>query len=434
MSIVIVVLSILFLSAIGYAILRGCHLLSAKDNLIAIGASYGLGVGLVSAQLYLYSLMYVPWEREFILIPWIVLFLFVLVKNRKRIKIVFPQISSWKRLDLLILLGMVLTVSYVIFEALLRPVVAWDAWANWLMQAKVFFWEGMIRPDMLTYMESEYPLTINLLGTFIYLMLGKVDDTVVLLTSTAFYLFLTITFFAALRKKYSLRYALLFTFLLMATQNFVRHGGRLEAGLADLPLGYFAFVSIVFLFEYFKKRTIQTLVLLTVFLSLTSLIKFEGIFLSVFIILCASVHIIRHKLYYQFLILGLWILPFISWQFDRKVMDLQGSYSTNHGLEVSVDKTLHALSGTLKELFNIKSWGLLWIMYFFSLFSFGIRSDKAVFVLNAIILSQFGLYLLIYNVTAWHNPESSIERLLMHIAPLVFYSLAIVVHNKIFRY
>ena len=311
MNAVVVILSILFITSIGYAVLRGFNFLSTKNNLFAIGASYGLGVGCISMQLYLYSRLSIPWQKETLLIPWIILFIVLLLKNRKKIHVGFPKFHALKLLDKILLISILLTVAYVIFEALMRPVVAWDAWANWLMQAKAFFITGGIRPDLLMYMDSQYPLTINLLGTFIYLMLGGIDDTAVLLTSSAFYIFLSITFFAALRKRYSIRYALFFTFLLVTTQNLIRHGGRLEAGLADLPLGYFAFLSVLFLFEYFKKSTVKTLLIFTIFLSITSLIKFEGVFLSSFIALCAIVHIIRHKFYNHLFILGLCIDPLL---------------------------------------------------------------------------------------------------------------------------
>ena len=426
MNELIVIITILGISGIGYMMLTGFRLFAKQDTLLALGCSYGLGVGLIAAQLFVYSWLQIPWGKALLITPWLFIAGILLVQK----KVPFPFRFTMSRKDIIswgLFGGIVLSTSYVLFEALLRPVTTWDAWANWLFQSKVFFVEGSIRPESLMYMDSEYPLTINLLGTFIYVMLGVVDDTAVLLFSSAFFIFLAMTFFAVLNKKYGLRYALLFTFLLVTIQNFVRHGGRIEAGLADLPLGYMAFVSVILLFEYFKRPKVKILILLTIFLSITSLIKFEGIPLACFIGACALVHLIRHKLYNHICVLILGVVPFVLWQADRWYMGINNTYFTSggHFLELSMAKTLNAFAGTFSELIRIPTWNVLWILYFFAVFAFGLRKDKALFVLNAIILSQFTVYLMIYNLTAGNNPESSIERLLMHIAPLALLYLAI---------
>jgi hypothetical protein len=428
MSAFIVVLLILFIAGIGFAILRGFHFLDKKETLLAIGASYGLGVGLIGMQLYIYSRFNIPWQREFLFLPWVFLFGIVIIRNRKHIRIRLPKIPVMSAIEKALLIGILLTFCYVIFEALLRPVVAWDAWSDWLLYSKMFFIDGKINLDTLRYAGSGYPMTISLLGTYIYIFLGHVDDTTVLLISTAFYIFLAIAFFAVLKERYGVRYALLFTLLMVSTQNFVRHGGRLEAGMADLPLGYFAFLSVIFLFSYFKQQTVKTLLLFTVFLSITALIKYEGIPLSSFIAFCAFIYIIKKRFFKHLFILFLWILPFILWQIDRRLMGIENTYfSVAHPFEFGTKKSINAFSGTFKELVNIKSWNVLWISYFYTLVVFGIRKQPELAVLHFIILSQLSLYLIVYNITFGNNPESSIERLLMHIAPLAFLCIAFVV-------
>lgn len=432
MNAIVVIFTIIFISAIGYVVIRGFDLLSAKENLIAIGASFGLGVGLISAQLYVYSKLNIAWQKESLLFPWIFFIMGFLLKNRKSIRIILPKVIKLEFIDKILIVGILLTVSYVIFEALLRPVTTWDAWANWLLQAKVFFVEGRILPDTLEYMDSEYPLTINLLGTFIYIILAQVDDTSVLLTSSAFYVFLAILFFAVLKERFSMHYALLFTMLLVATQNFVRHGGRMEAGLADLPLGYCSFICVVLLFKYMRTKSRKPLLLLNVFLSITALIKFEGLPISIFITLCTLSNIYTNKLYRHLPIMLLWLLPFLAWKVDRRISHLTETYFfISHRFEIAMSKSINAFTGTIKELINIKSWGILWIVYFYSLLMYGIKENKELAILNFIILCQLVLYLVIYNTTAGNNPESSIQRLLMHIAPMVFYYLALLTQTKL---
>jgi hypothetical protein len=291
----------------------------------------------------------------------------------------------------------------------------------------MFFIDGKITPETLRYTFAGYPMTVSLLDSFIYIVLGRIDDTAVLLISSAFYIFLAISFFAILKERYGLRYALVFTLLMVTTQNFIRHGGRLEAGLADLPLGYFGFLSVVFLFSYFKTHSPKILFIFTVFLGITSLIKYEGITLAFLIAFCSFIFIIRHRLYSHLLILILWVIPLFSWQIDRRITGIENTYfSTTHPHEYGIQKSVNAFWGTFKELINIKSWGFLWITYFYSLFAFGIKKQRELAVLHFVILFQLSIYLLIYNTTLGNAPDSSISRLLMHIAPLAFLSIAIV--------
>jgi hypothetical protein len=427
MNAIIVFLSILFISITGFTILRGLNFLQRKDTFLAIGASYGLGVGLIAFQLYFYFRLDIPWQKEFVLAPWIILIVAVLIRNRKHIKFKFPKITKLSRIDSILLIGILLAFSYTVFEALLRPVVTWDAWSNWLLYPKMFFIDGKITVETLRYTFSGQPLTVSLLGSFIYIILGRIDDTSVLLTSSAFYISIAIILFAVLRNKYGLRYALLFTFLFATTQNYIRHGGRLEAGLADLTVGYFAFLSVIFLFEYFKNHSYKSLLLFSIFLISTSLIKYEGIALAFFIAFSAFVYIIKHRLFKHLFILGLWVISLLIWQIDRKMIGIENTYfSTTHPREIGIMKSINAFTGTFKELINLKTWNFLWITYFYTLFAFGIKKQLELTVLNFVILSQLSLYLLMYNTTFGNTPESSLERLLMHVAPLAFYSIAIV--------
>src|SRR6185437_15524345 len=128
-----------------------------------------LGVGLTSFQLYIYSRLGITWQREFILYPWIVIVTILLLRKRKYIH--FPKFSKPKLhlLWVILLIFILLTSGYVIFEALLRPVTAWDGWATWLMKSRVFFINGKIDLALLDHLKSDdYPLIINLLSTFIF--------------------------------------------------------------------------------------------------------------------------------------------------------------------------------------------------------------------------------------------------------------------------
>ncbi len=430
MNIIITLITILFITAVGFAIIRGFNLISNKDKLLSIACSYGLGVGLISMQLYVFSRLNFPWHKELLIYPWLILVGVILFRSRNRINFKLPLFPKFTNLQIFLLCGILVACSYTIFEALIRPVTVWDGWAIWLLKSKIFFLDGTIDPEMLNYIKSDYPLIISLLGTFIYIILGRVDDTAVLITSTAFYLALALLFLSAVKKKFGFTYALLFTFLLVTTQNFVRHGGRLEAGLADLALGYYAFACFILLIIYLKTSSGKLLLLLNIFLGITTLIKFEGVTITLLLSCFMFYHITKNRLYSHFIFFLIWFIPFTDWQTYKKIHLASVNYFTAHKFEFSISKTLNVFSGTFKELINVKSWNMLWIIYFYTLFIFKITKNKELMILNTIILFQFAVYIIIYIFTSGNSPESSIERLLIHIAPLALYSVAILFNNN----
>lgn len=429
MNELIVLLVILFLTVIGYLLIRGFNLLTNKNKLFVISCSYGLGVGVIAMQLFIYSGLSIPWKIETLMSPWVIFIIWILFKKRSMVKLSMPQIAKLKLFDKLLLLGILLALSYVIFEALIRPVTVWDAWAIWLLKSKIFFIDGKINPEMLNYVRSDYPLVVSLLGTFVYIVLGHVNDTAVLLMSVAFYFFLGLAFFAALKKEYGVTYALLFTFIYVTMQNFIRHGGRMEAGQADLPVAYYSFISLLLLFEYIKKGNWKVLLLLNIFLAIGSLVKFEGIPMA--IVICSLIinYILKKKVYRHLLFLLFWIVPLIDWQIYKKINHINYDYFMAHPLVFSSSKIANSIWGTIKELFNLRSWGMLWISYWYAIMFLGVKNNRLI-IINLILLTQIILYVLLYMFMVGNDPQSSGERLLLHVAPLAIYYIAILIERK----
>jgi len=425
----IVILSVIFITGIGFSVIKWLKLLSGKDNLLTLGYSYGLGVGLISFQLYLYSRLNVSWDKYLLIVPWGLLMILFAFLNKKRFKFNF-KIPKLGKIQYSLLALILLAVSYTLLEALLRPVSVWDAWAIWLMKSKVFFIDGKIMPSTLNYVRSDYPLVIGLLGTFIYLMLGKVNDTVVLFASFSFYLFLGILFFGIIKERFGITYALLATFLLLAVQNLIRHGGRLEVGQADLALGYYFFICLSLLLSYLKNNNFKILILLSVFMGITTLIKFEGIPFVLVLEAVILYRIFTKKLYQHLISMLLWIIPVVDWQMYKMTNHFIYTYFSGRPIVVSTSKTINAFWITFLELINVKSWNLLWITYLYSLFTFKIFRNREFIIVNFMVLSQLAVYILIYILTLNNAPESTIERLLTHLAPMAMLYLVLLAAEK----
>lgn len=429
-DVLIVILSVVFITAVGFFVLKWLNLLSGKSNLLVLGYSYGLGVGLISLQLYLYSRLNIPWVEYLLVVPWLIAIMFYAYIRRNKLRFNFkaPKLS---RIQCLLILLVLLTVLYTLFEALLRPVSVWDGWAIWLMKSKVFFIDGNILPSTLNYVRSDYPLVVGLLGTFVYLMLGKVNDTAVLFASFSFYLFLGILFFAIVKERFGLSYALVVTFLFLTVQNLVRHGGRLEVGQADLALGYYFFICATLLLVYIKDNNFKILVLLNIFMGITTLIKFEGIPFVLVVEAVILYKIFTKKLYTHLSATLLWVIPVTDWQVYKMTNHLVYTYFSGRPIVVTTAKTINAFRVTLLELIKVKSWSLLWLTYFYSLFAYKKFKNREFLILNLLVISQLIVYFLIYIFTENNAPESTIERLLTHLAPMVMLYLSLLLKDKL---
>lgn len=422
----IALLLIAFTSLASYLLIRRLNLLSKDESLLAFASSYGLGTGLMAFQLYFYSRLNIGWSRESLILPWIIIVAITLLfRSGRKIRISPVRFPSLSKIEKILISGIIFSIGYVIFEALIRPPVTWDAWAIWLSKSKIFFIDGRIDPQALNYIKSDYPLNFSLLGTFLYICLGRINDSAVLLFSVFFYIFLGFAIFASLKKKFGFSYALIFTFLYSTTQNFIRHGGRLEAGMADLPVGYFTFIATVLLIEYIKTKRYTILVLLCTFLGFLGSIKFEGVVLSILISLLLIFHIFKSKKINHSIVLFLWAAPIVEWQIFKKAENLRYDYFSSHLFYLSGIKTWNAFTGTVKEFINIKSWNMLWLIYFLILFASTRYKNLESFVLSFIIIGQLSIYLLLYIFTLGNDPHSSFQRLLIHLAPLAIYYVAL---------
>lgn len=423
-DILIVLFCVLFITGIGFCCIKWLKLLPVGDNLLTLGYSYGLGVGLIAAQLYLYSRLNLPWDKYLLIFPWLIALaigIFLKRKIKLKIKVKWPKLST---IECLLLALIIPTVSYTLFEALLRPVTVWDGWAIWLLKSKIFFIDKEIIPGALAYVKSGYPLIISLLGTFVYIILGKVNDTAVLLASFSFYLFLGILFFGIIKRRFGTAYALLMTFLLLATQNLIRQGGRMEVGQADLALGYYFFICVSLLLAYLKDKNFRTLTLLNIFMGITALIKFEGLPFVLAIEFIILFVIFTKKSYKHLIAMLFWVVPVVDWQVYKAVSGLPAASFYNNVFNFSPGKTLSIFIDVFKELINVKSWNLLWITYFLSLGTLLYKKSSEYIVLNSLICFQLVVYLLIYIFSTVFAPDSSLERLLVHVAPLAMLSLA----------
>lgn len=429
MNEMIVVIGILWMTCIGFAVIKLFGLFDNTSDIEKLPYSFGLGVGIIAMQLYIYSRLNLPWNLFPLLIPGIILFV-ILLYYRKSIWIGSLSIKNdLSILDKVIIFFVILLAIFVIIESFIRPVTAWDGWASWLLRAKMFFIAGSVKLDIFTYVPSEYPLLVSLMTAFLYIFLGAVDDRSILLLYPAFYLFLGLLFFLSIRKILGKSMALYFTFLLLSIQNIIRHSGRFEAGQADMILGFYIFTSTALFFRYMQSKKIGNLVLLQIFFGITVLIKNEGVPFVILSEILLTIFLFKKKLYKHFFTFLFWIVPFVDWQIFKYTYNLPDLPSYLQ-FRFHPERISLIILEFAKEFINVKNWNLLWpgFIMSFAMFLFFVKKNIYIFVLYILIFTQICVYMSVFFFTSadpkLHIPNVA-NRVLLHIAPIALYAMSL---------
>lgn len=431
---VYIFLTIIFISVLGFLILCNFSFFDEKSLLETIPYSFGIGIGMISFILFIYSLTGLPFKHNVIVLLFLIIFVFLLllIWNRKN-KIEFFFKFSFSPLFSFFLFLTILLSLFVVFESLLRPLYAWDGWATWLMMSKVFFIEKKIGHDMYVYLSTDYPYVISLFISFLYISIGFIHDRAVLLLFSSFYIALLIVFYFSIKKYGSSKIAIVFTFLLASLQNLIRHGGRFEAGHVDLPLAFYIFLSLQLLFSYLETKKIKMCILLNIFLSIAALVKNEGLLFAAIINLILTINIIKKKQWNH--IFG--FIPFMflygSWYVFKLMFSVPKNYLFNNP-SIDFSRTFSVGKKLLEEFINIQNWNLLWIIFFVGLlyYLFSKKSTMLTTIIIIMICQIIGYFLIFMISPVIPEVHANIfDRLLIHLAPIALFFIGILFNREV---
>lgn len=422
------ILGIIIIIITGYTLLRILNIDIFESIVEEIPYYFATGVGCIALQMYLYSRVGIPWGWYLIAGPWLILFTSVLLFKKYSLKLL-PNLKLTRVGKVFLFINITLLL-FVGFESVIRPLSAWDSWSIWLLKSKIFFIDGLIKPEIFTYVESDYPLAISLTGTFIYQVIGRVDDTSVLLLFFSFYLMLGIALFFSMRKYTGSTLAMTFTFLFLATQNILRHGGRYEAGQADLALGFYFFISAVLLYRYIITKERKSLLLCNICLGITALIKNEGITFVIIAQVIIIIQVLKTKKYKDILFSLLCIVPIVDWYIYKEVINMPKNF-------LLISPTIYIgrigilLKEFLKEFLDLVRWNLLWALFILTTI-LNLSKSRKILIFYYLLFGQLAVYFLIYLITPINPIEhlrSSLNRLLIHLAPIAIIIMAIIISN-----
>ncbi len=422
---ILLLLSISSWLFVGLLVLNFLRLLKKFSILELLSLAYGLGIGCVAMQMFMYSRIGISFNFLAIIAPWCLLYAFRPFSLSPTIRL-----PKFGKIESVLLFSILLLSIFVGFEALVRPLVSWDGIATWLIKSKAFFIEGGVKPQTLIYLNDGYPLLMGLAGAFVYSTLGVVNDRLVLILFYGFYLAAGGVVYSQLRKLLNFRYSLFLTFLFLSTQNIIRHGGRYEAGYVDLAFGFYLLSAVVIFTRVLNEKKLNMFVLFMLFLGIIPLVKEEGVAFSIIMSFVVLYFVMKKSLPARFLyVLFLWILPFFDWRLYKFFYHIPTNYLFKNP-QLIPDRFPITLQLIVKEFFNIKNWNLLWMSYIASLFLMARKREHFIisFVIIAMIISYIVAYLISPNDPANHVPNT-IDRLLLHFAPLGMVSIGFALAN-----
>lgn len=433
MNNLLIIVSVFLITLLGLSVIYQFRLLKGTV-LEVIPYGFGIGSGIVVLQLIIYSLLHIPWNVWSLLLPLVLFILFVYIKNTLwQYHIRLPQYRLTK-LQLFFLFIIILLCIFVVFEAQLRPLYAWDGIALWLFKAKVFFLDSGFVTQRIPYFENGYPYFLSLLITYLYLFLSHINDRAVLLLFAFYYIFLGIACFFALKKQLGITKAFVGTFLLLATQNIIRHGGRWEAGYADLSLAFYIFLTSMLLVQYASGKNHISAFLINFFLAIIVFTKNEGIAWSCFAEIVFLFLTYKTKQYRNFLYGCIWLGTIVGWIMYKNthpfVLELFLNQTSLH-----IERFPQVIFYMAKESFSLDHWNLLWIAFYLAtiLFLFNRKRPRSLWIVFLFIFGQLAIYGYIFLRSPFLPSEhipNVMDRLYLHVAPLALYTTMISFFHK----
>jgi hypothetical protein len=232
--------------------------------------AYPLGIGLVTVQMFLLALMGVPLKLWYVAVPVMIEIAGLSLWIRKR-KVILAKGPSFRlfgeifgtdhhwinKISLIILAALVvMKIASIFMETYLRPIFAWDSFANWSAGAKAFYYSNGLLLDAspedffgkgLLNRNANYPPHNPLMQVWMSLWIGHFDEVLVKFWSPVYLLSLSFYLYVVMARETSRLIASAMLVLFLSSPLLSLHS--FEA-YSDVPLSvYILFSLIMFLFS-----------------------------------------------------------------------------------------------------------------------------------------------------------------------------------------
>jgi len=436
MEIINFILTIIYTYFIGYCITNS--ILSFFKTKIDLFSFFGLcgiiGFGASAIELFIFSLLKIPWNQNLIVIPWLLIIVYLFIKKQYKFKI-----NRIKIVDLLALFFFLFIAIILIGWTLTNPIWAWDGWAIWNFKAHVFYFRGFIPLDFLkssgaNFDHPEYPLLLPLSQTWIYLFLAKIQTGFSQIIYVVYYfsmMLISFSFFKKITKNYML--PLVLTILLALTPNMIAQS---QVNYADILVGISFLLGLIYLIKWVKFKLKIDLYFMSILLGLGAFTKQEGGLIYILFILFILLDILfgnRKKLSSNIKTvvfpISLGVIPWMIWVIYCKIHGLDTSILTSninlHFLSTNTDRFHVIFSAIYHQITdNFSSAGFIWPLFaFVAILALYFRLETKRYYF--LILVTVFCYIMIYYITPselfkWYL-AASLDRLMLQITPAAIF-------------
>jgi hypothetical protein len=341
--------------------------------------AFGLGTAFLTLEMFFLVALKIPLTVVSIAIPaFAFMGVALIIVYRQRYPLFnlgdlrFTLLGSWA--ERILFSAIILKVLYVFFEALIKPVVAWDAWTSWAFKAKIFFIDNV---PLISFFKNypigivDYPLHIPLLETWIYNCLGVWNDQIVKVIFPLYFACLLLIVYYGLRRIKPRFESLLFTFVLSALPLLAYHA---TIGYADFPVAFYYASGLLLLYLWMEKQDNRFLLLSVLFLGFLPWIKKEGILLLsvsyfiffLFLSLQKGGATLRGKLVGMWPYLAVPVLISGPWFIFKKIAQIGSNVDQTPYLP-AFDVLVQRLNGIrqifFEKMFLSGNWNILWFLF-----------------------------------------------------------------------
>lgn len=389
-----------------------------QSKVVNLIFSFALGTGLITYLMFWWGLLGLSFSIFIKIITFLVVIILMLFVNRNWqkiykgiLKLIAIKFNRLNILEIILILVIIFQLGFVFSESLIRPIINFDAVANWAFKAKVFFNQPQQAFDHTSHLflganHQNYPLHVPLLMTWTYLWAGEVNDVIIGAVFALYFLALICFIYFTLRFFISRKLSLVFSTFLATMPLLSYHA---FSAYVDLILVFYFTLATIFIFKYLKWRKSQDLILAGIFAGLTIWVKNEGLMLVGVLFLA----LIAYQFFKQFLFkdnkkknyricfkFALYTLCFIMpWLIFKKYFGL--GYSNISAGVVSFNGFHPEILPVLfRQLFVVSSFHL-WFGFFIliMLFQWNKIFNCTNLYLFLVILGVFCGYLIIYLFT-----------------------------------
>lgn len=305
-DIIRLIIALIIPTFVGFTIITA--MLGKKGQLSIVqhlSLSYLLGFGVISLEMLIMGLFGIKLSfSNTVLVTLLIMFpaMFFAIKNRAYISFVKHKVDNGNTLLNTLFLSLIsVRVLFVIYDALVKPIVGVDAFANWSIKAKIFFFEqGLVLDKSKEYFLGsgavQYPLNLPLFESWIFSSLGYWNDALVKIIFPLFFVVALFLIYSSLIKITDRTTALLGTYLLSSLPMLLHHA---TIEYADMPMSVFFFASFLLLLDYLDTKESFYLYLSAAMAGIATWTKGEGLPLALAILVVLFISQVKDKVSYS---------------------------------------------------------------------------------------------------------------------------------------